>query len=177
MRYYKQRGNRVAHKQYKEQNAQHEHLPSSVLVVADMVQRVRIVCLKHVTDEQERQQEAEPAPHPRVEALNGDVHVVAFAERFQSVQNALLIAELQILNHADVCIKVHELVPEQLPSFALWPNQQHTGTYGRNEVVRAPPAFDARTVYLKNGLSNRERAIVPDQQKQKRQLERTLQTN
>lgn len=108
--HHQQRGDGIADEQQSEQHAQDTHLPCGVLVLADVVQRVCVVCLEHVADEQERQQEAESTPHPRVKALDGDVHVVSFAERLQAVQDTLLIAELQILHHAfvvRVCDEYH----------------------------------------------------------------------
>lgn len=62
------------------------------------VQLVRIVELEEVAEVQERQQEAEASPHPRVEALDSDVHVVPLTESLEAVQHSLLVAELQILH-------------------------------------------------------------------------------
>lgn len=74
----------------------------------------------------------------------------------------------------DICIEIHELVPEHLPGFALRPDQQHAGAHCRDEMMCSPPTFDARPVHLQNRLADRERAIVPYQQEQERQLKRTV---
>jgi len=68
--------------------------------VGQLVERPGVVRLEAIADEQEGQQEAQAAPHPRVEALDGDVHVVPLPEGLQSVEQALLVAELQILHDA-----------------------------------------------------------------------------
>lgn len=47
-----------------------------------MVQCVRNVQLEYVPSEEERQEVREAAPHPRVEALYRNVHVMPRAERF-----------------------------------------------------------------------------------------------
>lgn len=120
-----------------------------------MVQRIRIIRLEYVAGEQERQQKTQATPHPRVESLDGDVHVVSFAQRLQPIEDALLVAELQILHHADVRVEVHELQTEQLPGFALGPDEQDAGANGRDEVMGAPPALDAGSVHLQNRLANR----------------------
>lgn len=60
---------------------------------------------------------------------------------------------------------------EQLPRLALWPDQQHASTHCRDEVMRPPPALDAGTVHLQNGLANGQCTIVPHEQEQKRQFE------
>lgn len=130
LRHNQQRSHRIADKQNEEQHAQHKHLPRGVLHVAELVQRIRIVCLENVAGEQERQQKTESTPHPRVETLNGDVHVVPFAKSLQTIQHAFLVAELQVLHHTDVRVEVHELQTEQLPGFAFGPNEEDTGAHG-----------------------------------------------
>ena len=126
----------------------HAYLPGRVRVLRETVERPRVVELEQIADEQEREEKLEPAPHPRVEALDRDVHVVPLAERLQPVQHALLVAELHVLHQADVDVEVHELRAEQLPRFALRPHEQHPGTDGRDEVVQPPPALYPRTVHL-----------------------------
>lgn len=119
-------------------------------MLGQLVEGPGVVDLKNVAAKEEGQQEAQSAPHPRVKALNGDVHVVAFAERLEPIQEALLVAKLQVLYHADVDVEVHELPSKQLPRLALRPHQQDAGTYSRNEVVQSPPALDARPIDLEN---------------------------
>lgn len=58
-----------------------------------------IVGLECIADEKEGQQEAQPAPHPRMKALDGDVHVMTLAQRLEPIQQSLLIAELQVLHN------------------------------------------------------------------------------
>lgn len=109
---HEQRGNGVADEENEEQKAQHVDVPRRVRMGSELIELVRIVRFEDVSDEEEWQQEAEAAPHPRMESLDRDVHVVTLAERFQSIEDALLVAELQILHHRDVRVEVHELVAE-----------------------------------------------------------------
>lgn len=97
-------------------------MPSCRFQEAQFIQNVRVVQLEQVPEEQERQKETQPSPHPRVETLDRDIHIVPFPECFQPIENALLVAELEILNDADVAIKQHKLVAEQAPRFCIGPN-------------------------------------------------------
>ncbi len=45
-----------------------------------MVERVGVVQLEEVPHVEEGEEEPEPLPHPRVEAVDGDVHVAALAQ-------------------------------------------------------------------------------------------------
>ena len=52
-------------------------------------------------------------PHPRVEAIDGDVHVIALSKRPEPVQAPPLICVLQILQKGQVNVENHQLSPEK----------------------------------------------------------------
>ena len=58
------------------------HLPRGLRMLHQFIESPAVVRLPNVAAKQERQQEAQPLPHPRVESFNGDVHVVSLAQRF-----------------------------------------------------------------------------------------------
>lgn len=100
------RGDRVAEEEDEESRGQDWDLPSRFRMGNQIVQRDCVVQLEDVAGEEKGKQEAETPPHPAVEALDGYVHVVTLPERLQPVQNALLVAELKILNES--CVKKRE---------------------------------------------------------------------
>lgn len=79
---------------------EHANLPCGLRMRRERVESVRIIKLKDVAYEETRQEEAKTSPHPAMEALYRNVHIVTLTQRLQSVQNALLIAELQVLHKA-----------------------------------------------------------------------------
>lgn len=114
-RHHQERGGDVAHKEQKEEPAHDGHMPGGVgRIVGQLEERPGIVRLKGVANEQEWQKEAQAAPHPRMEALNGDIHVVAFAQRLEPIQQTLLIAKLQILHDACAKRKRNQLIHPQI---------------------------------------------------------------
>lgn len=72
-----QRGHRVADEQHQEEGTEHGDLPGGIRMERQVVQDIRIVRLEDVTQEQEGIQEAQSTEHPRVEAFNCDIHVMA----------------------------------------------------------------------------------------------------
>ena len=82
-----------------------------------------------VPNEQEWQEKAQTFPHPGVEAINSDVHVLPLPQRPQSVQAALLVDILEVLEECHVHIEHHVLVPEFSVSSSIWPDKQDTTHY------------------------------------------------
>lgn len=74
------------------------NLPLAFRMPPQLIESPSVVGFVEIAEKEEGQEEAEPAPHPRVETFNCDVHVVPFAQRFQSIQTALLVSKLQILH-------------------------------------------------------------------------------
>jgi len=123
LRHNPKRCERISDEENEEEDAQHQDLPSGVGMARQLVERVTVVRLKDVSAEKEWQQKRQPLEHPTVETFNRDVHIVSLPKCLQSVQNALLITELQVLNQTDVNVEIHELRSEKLPRFALRPNK------------------------------------------------------
>ena len=74
-----------------------KYLPFTFGMCHKLIEGVCVVKLKEITDEEERKQKAESSPHPRMESFNGDIHVMAFTQGFQSIQTALLVSKLKKL--------------------------------------------------------------------------------
>lgn len=75
-------------------------MPLCPVAEGEEVEGVGIVELPDVADEQEGNDEAQAAPHPEVEALDGDVHVVALTQGLEAVQAPSLVHEQQVLDEA-----------------------------------------------------------------------------
>lgn len=73
-------------------------MPRGARVETQLIQRVCIIQREEIPGKQKGVQETQPPPHPRMEALDCDVHIVALAERLQSVQRPPLVPELQVLD-------------------------------------------------------------------------------
>ena len=72
-------------------NSIFNYLPCGILPEAEVVECVRVVELPEVSKVEKRQQKAQTFPHPRVEPVDGDVHVIrALAEGFQSEEEYIL---------------------------------------------------------------------------------------
>ena len=82
-----------------------------------LIQSISVVELHQVADVEEGKEEAETFPHPRVETVNGNVHLLPLAQGPQSVEAALLIHVLQILQERHVHIEHHVLVPVGIQVF------------------------------------------------------------
>ena len=67
---------------------------------SDLKEHIGVVQLPEVAEEEKRQEKGEAARHPRLEALNGRVHLLFLAQRSQPIQGALLIVVLQQLYEA-----------------------------------------------------------------------------
>ena len=114
-----------------------------------MVEGVRVVQLEEVPGVQEGQQEPEALPHPRVEAVDGDVHVaVSLAERLEPVETASLVGELEVLEEGHVNVEEHQLGSEETEALPVGPDEEDSAGEGRDKMVGAPPALDTRTVDL-----------------------------
>lgn len=72
-------------------------MPLSLVTEGEEVQGVGIVQLPDVTNEEEGNDEAQPSPHPEVEALHRYVHVVPLTEGLETVQTTPLVHEHQVL--------------------------------------------------------------------------------
>lgn len=95
----RQRGAEVPQEEDHEGEAAHEDLPFlTVWVPSQLKQKKSIIELPKVAKEEERQQEGEASPHPRLEPLHSQVHVVPLPQSSQSVQTATLIVVLQELH-------------------------------------------------------------------------------
>ena len=76
-----------------------------------LVQSISVVELHQVADVEEGKEEAETFPHPGVEPVDGDVHLLPLAQGPQSVEAPLLVHVLQVLQERHVHIEHHVLVP------------------------------------------------------------------
>lgn len=52
-------------------------------------------------------------------------------------------------------------MPELVPWFVLWPDEQNTGDGGRYKVMQPPPTLDPGAVDLQDALTNSEGAVIP----------------
>ena len=62
-----------------------------------IVQCVKYAKLQTVTSKQKWEQKTQSFPHPGMEALNGNIHGVTFAQRSQPIQTTVLIIILKKL--------------------------------------------------------------------------------
>lgn len=122
--HHSQGGEEIAEEEEEEGEAAHEHLPLLALRVPGQVKQCqRIEELPEVSKEEERKQEGEASPHPRLKALYGEIHRMALAQGSQAVQAPALIVILQELHKALVHGERQELVPELLVHESIWPGQ------------------------------------------------------
>ena len=115
-------GEAIAEEEDEEKAAERSLVPVGSGMVHQLVQEVRLVQLPEVPNEQEGQEKAQPFVHPRLKAVNSDVHVMALSQGFEAVKTPSLVHELKVLNEANVDIKCHELSSETLVALTHWPN-------------------------------------------------------
>ena len=117
-----------------------------------------------------------------MEAIDGDVHLLSLSQRSESVQAALLIDILEILEEGHVDVEQHVLVPEVCVGGAIGPDQQDSAHHARDEVMSSPPTFDTGPIHNQNRfpdniiyvlfllfndlpLPDGESAVIPNNQK------------
>lgn len=61
----------------------------------------------------------------------------------------------------DISDETQERMPELVPWFVLWPDEQNTGDGGRYKVMQPPPTLDPGAVDLQDALTNSEGAVIP----------------
>ena len=74
-------GGDITNSKYKKQNRQYRNLPGDLVCVHELVEGIRIVKLCHIADIQERKKESKTFPHPGVESVYGNIHVISLAQR------------------------------------------------------------------------------------------------
>lgn len=120
-------GEEVAQEEDGKGEAAHEHLPLLALGVLEHAEQGDgIVELPELPKEEEGKQEREASPHPGLEALHSQVHVVPLSQRSQPVQAPALVVILQELHKALVHGEGEKLVPEHLVHEPIWPRQHDT---------------------------------------------------
>lgn len=82
-----------------------------------------------------------------MEAIDGDVHLLPLAQGPESVQAALLVDVLEILEEGHVYVEQHVLVPEVSVGWSIWPDQEDSTHHTGDEVMSSPPAFDTGPVH------------------------------
>lgn len=91
-----------------------------------------------MTKEQEGQKEGQASPHPRLETLNCQVHVVTLSQGSKSVQTATLVVVLEKLDKTLVQAVGEKLIPEHLVEYAFRPvgrTGQLDKYYGANSIL------------------------------------------
>lgn len=83
-----------------------------------------------MTEEQERKEEGQASPHPRLKTLDCEVHVVSFSQSSESVQTATLVVILQKLDKALVEAVCQKLVPKHLVQRAFRPSEHDSRQEG-----------------------------------------------
>ena len=121
-----------------------------------LVKSISIVQLHQISEIKEWQKKAQTFPHPRVEAIDCDVHLLPLSQRPQSVETTLLVHILKILQECHVHVEQHVLVPEVSVAWTVRPNKENSTNNTRDEVVGPPPSLDARTIDYQNGLSKQK---------------------
>ena len=73
------------------------YLPFTTRMGNKLIQGPSIVKLIEISQIEKREQKAKSSPHPRMETLNGNIHIVSFSQCFETIQAALLVSELKVL--------------------------------------------------------------------------------
>lgn len=76
------------------------HMPLRLVAEGEEVECIGVVELPDVANEQEGDDEAQSTPHPEVEALDGDIHVVPLPQGLEAVQTPALVHKQQVLDEA-----------------------------------------------------------------------------
>ena len=106
-----------------------------------LVQSISVVKLHQVADVEEGKEEAETFPHPGVETVDGDVHLLPLAQGPQSVEAPLLVDVLQVLQERHVHIEHHVLVPGGIQLVVLLKISLNTALIFAPEVPVGGPVW------------------------------------
>lgn len=117
-----------------------------------------------MTKEQEGQKEGQASPHPRLETLNCQVHVVTLSQGSKPVQTATLVIVLEKLDKTLVQAVGEKLIPEHLVEYAFRPSQHHSRQEAEHIVMKHPPTLDPGAIANEDTLPNGQCAVVPHQQ-------------
>ena len=98
-----------------------------------------------------------------------NVKAVSRQKMFIFPGNLHTYSDRHILTYVDV--EDVELHLEHVVDLADGPDEQDAGEDAADEVVRPVPALDARAVHAQDRLPDRQRAVVPDQQEHKYQVQ------